>query len=462
MNSAELYLPEFRSRRRHIPHGAMVFLSAMIIVYAAVLAIVLPWTAIDALGYGFLPAPMGAVLILYGTTMLLRGCVVHTLSCYEHVRRISRPVADPLQFPFVSILVPAYNEGDTIVSAVESLLALNYPHYEIIVVDDGSEDDTYLMARTLIGDHDRCRVRVIRKLNGGKWSALNRAFQESEGDLLLCVDADSRVGDNALQLMVPWFDDPTVYAVSGQVTIRNRVNALTRFQAAEYLLGNGGMRTALSFLGLVTVVPGPIGLYRRDALTSIAEVPWNSSGEDGMRGPFSGATFAEDFELSLSALAIGGRVIYEPRAQAYTKCPTEITSLLNQRYRWMRGTMQVFRRYMREMRPTARTRNRPLDALMLGAYPIDVYVAPLMNFLFWAFVAVAAGTGFSLELIASWIAAVMLLNVMAASVYVLAHDDDFSLLPYALLMDLYQCVLVNSAWVIALIDEIRGARMRWS
>jgi biofilm PGA synthesis N-glycosyltransferase PgaC len=460
--SFDSHSTEFRSRRRDIPYAAVVFLSATTVVYATLLALALPWTAIDALATGFLPVPVASVLVLYGAAVMLRGSLVNALSCCEHARRMGQFSPSLVQFPSVSVLVPAYNEDDTIVSAVESLLSLNYPNYEIIVVDDGSDDDTYDKACSLEGDYGHCNVRVIRKPNGGKWSALNVGFSNSRGDLILCVDADSRLSENALGLMVPWFRDASVFAVAGQVTIRNRVNILARLQATEYLLGNGGMRTALSFVGLVTVVPGPIGLYRREVMERIAQVPWNRTGESGSQGPLSGATFAEDFELSLSALTIGGRVIYEPRANAYTKCPTEITALLNQRYRWMRGTMQVFGRYMREMRTTAKTHNKALDTLMLWVYPVDLYVAPVMNFLFWTFFIIAAGTGLSLELIGSWIAAVMLLNVLTASVYVLAHDDDFSLLPYAVVLDIYQCLLVNSAWAIALVDELRGARMRWS
>jgi cellulose synthase/poly-beta-1,6-N-acetylglucosamine synthase-like glycosyltransferase len=404
-------------------------------------------------------------LALYGTVFMVRACIVHGIACYAHVMRAAEPSPPLAREPFVSVLVPAYNESESIVPAIESLLSLSYSNYEIVVVDDGSKDDTYQKASQMAGDYGHCEVRVLRKANGGKWSALNLAFKSSSGDLVLCVDADSRLSEDALKLLVSKMVDPLVFAACGQVTIRNRRNILTNFQAAEYLLGNGSMRTALSFFGLVTVVPGPIGLYRRDVLEVIAKAPWNTQPEDrpgSVAGPLSEATFAEDFELSITALALGGRVVYEPRANAYTKGPEDITSLMSQRYRWIRGTIQVFHRYLRLMRTVARKRNRPLDLLMVIIYPLDVYAAPVLNFLFWGLLAIGAGSASSWDLLVSWIAAVMMLNVMAASVYIFVHDDRFSLLPYALFMDVYQSLLVNSAWVIAVVDELRGARMRWS
>jgi poly-beta-1,6-N-acetyl-D-glucosamine synthase len=467
MSTVDELIPfkEFRSQRRAVPNLAIVILSAMTIVYAALLTIALPWTAVEAVSNGYLHVMLGSMLALYGGLILIRACIVHTLACYEHVRRMGEQPLVLARTPLVSILVPAFNESETIVSAVESLLSLRYPKYEIIVVDDGSEDDTFEKASQLAGQHGHCEVAVVRKPNGGKSSALNLALNNSSGELVLFVDADSRLDENALSLLVAKLNDTRAAAVCGQVTIRNRVNILSRFQAAEYLIGNGGMRTALSLFGLVTLVPGPIGLYRREILDQMLQVPWNEQKRvhpGNISGPLSDATFAEDFDLSLSTLAIGGRIVYEPRANAYTKCPEGMTSLISQRYRWIRGTMQVFHRYLREMQPVARQRNRPLDLLMVLLYPVDIYLSAPLNSLYWGFLAISAAAGLSLNLLFSWIAAIMLLNVMSVAVYLLAHDDEFALLPYAIAIDVYQSFLVNSAWVIALLDELRGARMRWS
>jgi len=154
--------------------------------------------------------------------------------------------------------------------------------------------------------------------------------------------------------------------------------------------------------------------------------------------------------------------VYEPRANAYTRCPEDITGLLNQRYRWMRGTWQVFSVYMRQMRTTARSKNPNLDRAMLLLYPIDIFLAPIINMRFWMLLGASAATGRALEPFISWIAAMVVLNMMTTCFYMLAHDDEFELLPTVLVLDLYQSLLVNSAWIIAAFDELRGTQMRWN
>lgn len=452
---------EFRSLRRQVPFLLVLLLAVFTLVYGLFLTLVLPWTVMEAVFRDSLPVPFAIVLSLFGVGFMSRWCIVQALAFHEHLKSIRSPLPDATALPTVSILVPAYNEEGTIVSAIASLLALDYPAFEIIVVDDGSSDATYVKAKEMEGRHERCSVMVFTQENGGKASALNLAFSHAAGDCMLFVDADSRLAPDALRLLTRRLEDPAVWGVAGQVTIRNRDNLLTRFQAIEYLFGNGGMRTALSRLGLVTVVPGPIGLYRREVLEEVAALEWHDRG-GRLPGPLSHATFAEDFELSLTVLALGGRVVYEPAANAYTKCPEDIATLMSQRYRWMRGTWQVYRIYRRHMRAMAWQRHRRLVPLMLALYPIDIFVAPVLNFMFWIFLAMAAASGLSLSLILSWIVSVTILNLMALSVYVFAHDDEFSLLPLTFGLDIYQCLLVNWAWVIAAIDEVRGTGMRWS
>jgi cellulose synthase/poly-beta-1,6-N-acetylglucosamine synthase-like glycosyltransferase len=406
--------------------------------------------------------------VAIGTFILLRWLIIQGLAFAELNRiRRSTPV-EPDHLPFVSILVPAYNESETVVAALQSLIHLDYPSYEVIFIDDGSSDDTYAKALPIAGKYGRCAVQVFTKPNGGKWSALNFAYEKARGDLILFVDADSGLARDSLKVMVPRLLSPGVAAVSGQVTIRNRINMLTRFQSIEYLLGNGGMRTALSALGLVTVVPGPIGLYTREILEEIRNLPGNNPKNESSKkpgdvfGPLSGETFAEDFQLSLSALALGGRIVYEPRAYAYTRCPEEVGVLMNQRYRWFRGTWQVYAIYWRQLRHLKKEKIRYLPTIMALFYPLDIYLVPILNFIFWGSIALSAAAGVSLDDVVIWIGSVSLLNVMTATIYVLEQDDEIELLPFVPFLDIYQSFLVNSAWIVAAIDEVRGTRMRWS
>ncbi len=465
----------FRARQRSIPRALINFLAVATFAYGLSLLLTLPWSMKEAaFSESGLAAtgPLGHInavlLVAIGTFILLRWLLIQGLAFVELDRtRRSAPVESD-SLPFVSILVPAYNESETVVAAIQSLIHLDYPAYEIIFIDDGSSDDTYAKALPVAGKYARCAVQVFTKPNGGKWSALNFAYKKAKGDLLLFVDADSGLARDALKVMVPRLLNPGIAAVSGQVTIRNRVNMLTRFQSIEYLLGNGGMRTALSALGVVTVVPGPIGLYKREILEEIRNLPGNQPKEVTIRkpgdafGPLSDETFAEDFQLSLSTLALGGRIVYEPRAFAYTKCPEDVSALMNQRYRWFRGTWQVYAIYWRQLRHLKKEKIRYLPTIMALFYPLDIYVIPILNFLFWGSIALSAASGASLDNVVTWIGSVSLLNVMTATIYVLEQDDEIELLPFVPFLDLYQSFLVNSAWIVAAIDEVRGTRMKWS
>ena len=130
---------------------------------------------------------------------------------------------------------------------------------------------TYKRAMPFAGDYEQCSVRVFHKPNGGKWSALNFGLKHAGADVILCIDADSRLSRDSLKRLASHLDDPTVGGVSGQIMQSgNRANLVTWLQAFEYVAANGSLRLAQSLLGSVLVVPGPIGLYRRAALEQVA------------------------------------------------------------------------------------------------------------------------------------------------------------------------------------------------
>ena len=464
---------EFRSLKRRYPHGLVQMLMVVTYIYGLTLALSLPWTLGDTIlisqEWGWFALIGNLVLSVLCAFTMLRWCFVHALAFHGFNEEApSKPAKAAVQ-PTVSILVPACNEAETMTAAIQSLINLDYPSFEIIVIDDGSVDDTFALAQAFEGDYERCSLRVYSKPNGGKWSALNFGYNQSSGELILCVDADSRLGHDTLWVAVARMQrDPEIVGVAGQVTVRNRSNLLTRLQALEYVLANGGMRMCLSTFGTVTIVPGAIGLYRRSILKEIAALPCNmrpvaSHGDDQGRvyGPLSGETFGEDFQLSLSALALGGQVVYEPRAVAFTKGPHRIDTLISQRYRWMRGTWQVMRVYWRDLRQHALARNPRCDLVVNASYTVDMYILPVVNIGFWGVIAIGGFVGVDISGILMWLLAVTLLNFMTGIIFILAQEDDLALLPYSLLMDLYLCVLVNSAWAIAAVDEARGTRMKW-
>jgi cellulose synthase/poly-beta-1,6-N-acetylglucosamine synthase-like glycosyltransferase len=132
------------------------------------------------------------------------------VSAYFGWTHAVRPQPESPTMPLVSVLLPAFNEAERIAKTLQSILASSYPHMEVIVIDDGSTDDTLAVAGSFAGEHNGVRVRVLRKPNGGKSTALNLGFRESRGALIMCVDADSRLEHNAVRRLAAVFQDPQV------------------------------------------------------------------------------------------------------------------------------------------------------------------------------------------------------------------------------------------------------------
>jgi len=408
---------------------------------------------------------VGGALFL-AVLSIVSGCrwaILFVLAYLEFRRRCRRQPGPSSDVPFVSVFVPAYNESETIGPALESLLRLDYPRYEVLVIDDGSTDDTLARARRFESRQPNCVIRVLAKPNGGKWSAHNLAFRHARGELILCLDADSRLAPDALGRMVARIREPGVTAVAGQVRVRNRINAVTGLQGLEYVVGNGSIRMAQGYTGTVLVVPGPIGLFRREALEEVFRRfgQLGEHEEGAVAGPFEHDTFAEDFDLSLTVLGLGGKVVYEPTAISDTKGPDGLFGLVNQRYRWCRGTIQVLRKFAIRCRRSEVGRSPRLIAWLSGTYAYDLLLQP---FLFLAGVGLLAGAllggGDPLLILVSLIPLIVL-NAAAASFFVAMHRDDPRILRYCLIYDLYHAFVMNSVWLIAVVDEIRGRRMRW-
>src|SRR3954454_3464451 len=260
--------------------------------------------------------------------LVLRHFILTWFS-YLHQRELAyEPVQD--NYPFVSIIVPAYNESEVIQASLASLLELRYPYYEIIAVDDGSSDGTYEKMREFEGNHYGVRVQVFRKENSGKADTLNYGIRRSRAPIVVCMDSDSRLTPDALRYAVSTFADPHVGAVAGNVKVINRHNIWTKLQALEYIEGLNIVRKAQAFWRSVNVIPGPIGIFRRAAIEAT--------------GGYDSDTFAEDFDMTVKILAAGWKINYEPKAVAFTEAPEELLDIIKQRYRWSRGILQALRK----------------------------------------------------------------------------------------------------------------------
>lgn len=227
-------------------------------------------------------------------------------------------------FPSISLIVPAFNEEITIKKSIQSLIELDYPNYEIIVVDDGSTDKTLKIAR----EFENSKVKVIHQHNQGKANALNNGIDNSKGEIIVTVDADTKLKENSLKKISARFaKNKQIGAVAGNVKVIPENSIMNIIQGTEYTVGINLVRKAQSMLGCVMIVPGPIAALKREAIEKV--------------GLFSSDTFAEDFDITMKILEQGYKVEYEDNAISYTDAPKNLEDFMKQRRRWYRGMLQV-------------------------------------------------------------------------------------------------------------------------
>jgi peptidoglycan/xylan/chitin deacetylase (PgdA/CDA1 family)/glycosyltransferase involved in cell wall biosynthesis len=328
-------------------------------------------------------AAMSGLLAIAVAAGVLR-LLVQIRSARRHRRRSRRDRTRNRTFGLVSVIVPAYNEAANIAATVRSLTAGDYRPLEVVVVDDGSTDDTAGIVERL----GLPGVRVLRQANAGKPAALNAGIAAARGDLLVLVDGDTVFAEDAVRRLVQPFADVSVGAVSGNTKVANRGGLLGRWQHLEYVIGFNLDRRMFDLARCMPTVPGAIGAFRRAALREV--------------GGVSEATLAEDTDLTIAVIRAGWRVVYEESAIAWTEVPATLAQLWRQRYRWCYGTMQAMwkhRRCLVERGAGGRMGRRGLLYLLvfqvllpLAAPAVDVAAAYGVLFLpWWQVLAVWAG-----------------------------------------------------------------------
>ncbi|HEX7873778.1 MAG TPA: glycosyltransferase [Sphingobium sp.] len=248
--------------------------------------------------------------------------ILMTMLAWVQSRRQRR--TPPAFRPAVSVIIPAYNEERVIEASVRRVLASDYPGISVMVVDDGSKDRTSAIIADIFADDPR--VTLLTLANGGKAAALNRALLQTDGEIVIALDADTEFEAETIGRLARWFADPRIGAVAGDARVGNRVNVVTRWQAVEYITAQNLERRALAGFDAMTVVPGAVGAWRRAALEAVGGYP-----ED---------TLAEDQDLTIAIQRAGWRVTYDPQAVAWTEAPETFKALAKQRYRWAFGTLQ--------------------------------------------------------------------------------------------------------------------------
>ncbi len=236
-----------------------------------------------------------------------------------------RPIEEWDRIPLVSIVIPAYNEERVIEHTLKTLLELDYPKKEIIVVNDGSTDGTEAIMRpyALQG-----KIQLINRPNGGKSAALNLGYNLARGEIVVNIDADGAIEREAITRLVANYQrDPNVDAVGGNVRVGNRTNILTILQAIEYIKGLNLRRRAFDMLVTTDVIPGALASFRKSTLNWV--------------GTYESDTVTEDMDQTMKLVKGRRTVLHEPRAIVYTEAPEDILSLFRQRMRWNSGTVMV-------------------------------------------------------------------------------------------------------------------------
>ena len=273
-----------------------------------------------------LPKKIIIGLFVFTIVVIFLTSVLNTIFAWINMHKPQLSFIRRKYRPTVGVIVPAYNEGIVLEKTIRSLRASSYKKIEIIMIDDGSKDDTWSIMQRIVRRY-KSGVRAIHQENTGKSGALNNAIKQVDCELVICLDADTVFERRTIAHLIKHFISPDVGAVAGVVKVGNATNYITRWQALEYTIGQMLERNAQSLLNAVTIVPGACGAWRRQAVLDA--------------GGFSHRTLAEDCDLTYMIHKLGFRVIQENHARAYTEAPHTLRDLMKQRFRWTFGSIQA-------------------------------------------------------------------------------------------------------------------------
>lgn len=271
----------------------------------------------------------------------------------------SPPISEINEWPMVSILIPCFNEADTIEETIRHMVELPYPNKEIIAVNDGSVDGTGAILDRLSRVHAELRI-IDCKVNRGKAAALNLACHASQAEYLVCVDSDAVLDAYAIHHLIYHFlhAGERLGAVTGNPRIRNRDTLLAKLQIVEYASIIGAIKRAQRLSGKIMTVSGVVVAFRKKALVDV--------------GLWDMDMITEDISISWKLQEKFWDVRYEPKALCWMLAPETFKGIWKQRIRWAQGGQEVILRHWKIL-PDIRHRR---------LWPI--YIEQWMS-LFWAY-----------------------------------------------------------------------------
>ena len=266
---------------------------------------------------------------------------------------VKEPKASSATDKSVSIIIPAHNEAPCIQQTIRSALELNYPRdkFEVIVVDDGSSDATYNLASAVKSPY----LRVFRKKNGGKGSALNYGIARAKGEIVVTMDADTFVDNMSLQRMIARFHHEDVMSVTSAMGVYKPRTLWQRIQHIEYYLSLF-LRSVYARVNAIFITPGAFSAYRKSFFERY--------------GGFDTSTITEDLEVALRIQYHNYTIEHAPQATFYTIAPASFKALFIQRRRWFTGMISNLIRY------------RELFGIKRGALGSVILPAAVLSILF--------------------------------------------------------------------------------
>lgn len=278
------------------------------------------------------------LIIVFASILLTKYTIYMFLGPWHDLKTkiIHKKHFDNVEYnPLVSVMIPAWNEGVGVLGTIKSVMQSSYRNIEIVVINDGSTDNSDQKIREFLAEYastpDRdISIQYVYQQNTGKGGALNRAVSQAQGEILLSIDADCVVDKDAVKEFVEVFKDPDVYASVGNVKIGNKDTSVGIVQFLEFLF-SFYFKRADAVLGSIYIIGGAAGAFRREIFEKL--------------GGYSEGNITEDIELSVRIQDLGLKIEYASKAIVYTEGASDINSLKKQRLRWKKGRFQTFYQY---------------------------------------------------------------------------------------------------------------------
>ncbi|MBO7327503.1 MAG: glycosyltransferase family 2 protein [Lentisphaeria bacterium] len=233
------------------------------------------------------------------------------------------------------IIIPAYNEGRHIYETVKSVLASNYKNINVVVIDDGSSDDTRYWMKLAEKSFPGMITAVYFDQNRGKKHALAAGIRASNADVIITIDSDSVVDKDAIANIIKPFANPQVGAVAGNINVQNLNQGLIpKLMDIIFVFSYELLRSAQSQFGSVMCTPGALSAYRRSAVEPVLE--------EWLEQKFLGNYTSIGEDRALTCLLIRGKwdVVYQESAKAFTNMPVRYKDLCRMLLRWVRGDIR--------------------------------------------------------------------------------------------------------------------------